>query len=45
LFEGITEEENMYGYFMEDLAAANTANNSINVLNKVPDDRWISFRL
>jgi hypothetical protein len=33
LSENTTEEELMYGYFMQDCATARTLNHSINVLN------------
>jgi hypothetical protein len=35
LFKSIMEKERIYGYFMEDGAAAHTANYFNNVLNKV----------
>jgi hypothetical protein len=41
-FESITEEENTYGYFMQDGATTHTATYSINVLNEVFEDRPIS---
>jgi inhibitor of nuclear factor kappa-B kinase subunit alpha len=36
------EEEKTYGYFVQDGATAHTANCSIDVLNKVHEDRLIS---
>jgi hypothetical protein len=41
-FWSITEEEKTYGYFMQDGATAHTAIYSINVLNKVFENRMIS---
>jgi hypothetical protein len=41
-FDSITEEENTYGYFMQDGATANTDTYSINVLNEVFENRLIS---
>jgi hypothetical protein len=41
----MAKEESMCGYFMQAGATAHTANYSINVLNKVSEDRLISCRL
>jgi hypothetical protein len=41
-FGSITEEEETYGYFMQDGATAHTATYSINVLNEVFENRLIS---